>query len=61
MIKIKRFIPSLILITLVMIFIYLFIKNKGIDSLVDDWVMTIVGFITALAIGLFFFRKAIIK
>lgn len=58
---IKRFIPSITLIILLIFFGRFFLKNKGLDALLDEWEMTILGFITAFAIGLFFFRKAIIK
>lgn len=57
--KIKKYLPLLAILSILSFYTYLFIKNKGIDSLTDDWELTILGALTALLMSAFVFRKAL--
>ena len=57
--KVIKYLPFLIILLILSFYTYLFIKNKGIDSILDDWELTIVGFLTALLVGTFVFRHGL--
>ncbi|TDB63392.1 LPXTG cell wall anchor domain-containing protein [Arundinibacter roseus] len=53
----KKYTPLILVLALNFFFLFLFIKNNGLQKLSDNWPMTLFGGLTAVALALYYYRK----